>query len=165
MAGSREKRAYWHAWGSCFCLTTLSQKHCSSHALWYIKISILTMTAFVLVGGMSHAQHNHSKYPLLRLSPQFGKNITEPQHSALFQCGLMRSPQNLLFCLMFNFWKKIYLFMRHTDRERERERQRHRQREKETPCRDPDVGFDPRSQDHDLSWRQAPNCWATQASS
>ena len=27
----------------------------------------------------------------------------------------------------------------------ERERQRHRQREKQAPCREPDVGLDPRS--------------------
>ena len=43
----------------------------------------------------------------------------------------------------------IYLFMRHTHtntvRERERERQRHRQREKQAPCREPDVGLDPRT--------------------
>ena len=31
------------------------------------------------------------------------------------------------------------------DTERERQRQRHRQREKEAPCREPDVGLDPRS--------------------
>ena len=31
------------------------------------------------------------------------------------------------------------------ERERERERQRHRQREKHAPCREPDVGLDPRS--------------------
>ena len=30
-------------------------------------------------------------------------------------------------------------------RHRERERQRHRQREKQVPCREPDVGLDPRS--------------------
>ena len=35
----------------------------------------------------------------------------------------------------------IYLFMRDT----QRGRQRHRQREKQTPCRKPDVGFDPRT--------------------
>ena len=29
--------------------------------------------------------------------------------------------------------------------ERERERQRHRQREKKAPCREPDVGLDPRT--------------------
>ena len=28
--------------------------------------------------------------------------------------------------------------------QRETERQRHRQREKQAPCREPDVGFDPR---------------------
>ena len=31
------------------------------------------------------------------------------------------------------------------DRERERERQRHRQREKQAPCREPNVGLDPRT--------------------
>ena len=35
--------------------------------------------------------------------------------------------------------------MRDTERERERERQRHRQREKQAPCREPDVGLDPRT--------------------
>ena len=30
-------------------------------------------------------------------------------------------------------------------RERERERQRHRQREKQAPCREPNVGLDPRT--------------------
>ena len=35
----------------------------------------------------------------------------------------------------------IYLFMRDT----EREKQRHRQREKQAPCREPDVGLDPRT--------------------
>ena len=32
-----------------------------------------------------------------------------------------------------------------TQRERERERQRHRQKEKQAPCRDPEVGLDPRT--------------------
>ena len=35
--------------------------------------------------------------------------------------------------------------MRDTQRERERERQRHRQREKQAPCREPDMGLDPRT--------------------
>ena len=43
----------------------------------------------------------------------------------------------------------IYLFMRdthtHRERERERERERDRQREKQAPCKEPDVGFDPRN--------------------
>ena len=30
-------------------------------------------------------------------------------------------------------------------RDTQRERQRHRQREKQAPCREPDVGLDPRS--------------------
>ena len=49
--------------------------------------------------------------------------------------------------MFFFFQDFIYLFMRDTkkERERERERQRHRQREKRAPCREPDVGFDPRA--------------------
>ena len=35
--------------------------------------------------------------------------------------------------------------MRDTERERERESQRHRQREKQAPCREPNVGLDPRT--------------------
>ena len=46
-------------------------------------------------------------------------------------------------CSPFFFKDFIYLFMIVTHRERER--QRHRQREKQAPCREPDVGFDPRS--------------------
>ena len=42
-------------------------------------------------------------------------------------------------------------------RDTERERQRHRQREKQAVCKEPDMGLDPRSQDHDLSQRPAPN--------
>ena len=51
------------------------------------------------------------------------------------------------FILLFIYKDFIYLFIRDTERERERERerQRHRQREKQAPCRDPDVGLDPRS--------------------
>ena len=35
--------------------------------------------------------------------------------------------------------------MRDRERDRERERQRHRQSEKQAPCREPDVGLDPRT--------------------
>ena len=51
-----------------------------------------------------------------------------------------------------NFFANLNAFSfydRHTvrerERERERERQRHRQREKQAPCREPDMGLDPRS--------------------
>ena len=46
---------------------------------------------------------------------------------------------------IFFFFKifEIYLFM--IDIERKRERRRHRQREKQVPCREPDMGFNPRS--------------------
>ena len=39
------------------------------------------------------------------------------------------------------FKDSIYLFMRHTHKQR----QRHRQRKKQAPCREPDVGLDPRT--------------------
>ena len=48
-----------------------------------------------------------------------------------------------IFFLTFFFSQDfIYLFMR--DTETQRERQRHRQREKQAPCKEPDVGLDPR---------------------
>ena len=47
----------------------------------------------------------------------------------------------------------IYLFMIDT----ERERQRHRQKEKQAPCREPDVGLDPRTPGSCLGRRQALN--------
>ena len=44
--------------------------------------------------------------------------------------------------IFFPFFKDfIYLFMRDT----QRERQRHRQREKQAPCREPDMGLNPRT--------------------
>ena len=43
---------------------------------------------------------------------------------------------------------------------RDRERQRHKQREKQAPCRETDVGLDPR--DYTLSRRQMLNYRATQ---
>ena len=33
----------------------------------------------------------------------------------------------------------------HREREREREGQRHRERERQAPCREPDMGLDPRT--------------------
>ena len=49
---------------------------------------------------------------------------------------------NLDQYFFLSFFKDfIYLFMRDTHRER----QRHRQREKQAPCREPDVGLNPRT--------------------
>ena len=42
-------------------------------------------------------------------------------------------------------------------RDREREEQRHRQREKQAPCRESDVGLDPRSPESGLGLKVAPN--------
>ena len=46
--------------------------------------------------------------------------------------------------LSSSFFKDFFYLFIH-ERHRERERQRHRQREKQAPCREPDVGLDPRS--------------------
>ncbi|CAD7672022.1 unnamed protein product [Nyctereutes procyonoides] len=45
-------------------------------------------------------------------------------------------------------WKKLL------ETERKRERQRHRQREKQAPCREPDVGLDPRSPGSGRPWAE-----------
>ena len=45
----------------------------------------------------------------------------------------------------FFFFKILFILERQRERERERERQRHRQREKQAPCREPEVGLDPRT--------------------
>ena len=50
------------------------------------------------------------------------------------------------------------------ERERERERQRYRQREKQAPCREPDVGLDPRSPGSWPVLKATLNHWATQGS-
>ena len=47
----------------------------------------------------------------------------------------------MILNLILFFKDFIYLF----ERERERERNRHRQREKQGPCREPDVGLNPRT--------------------
>ena len=52
--------------------------------------------------------------------------------------------------------------MRDIEREIERERETHRQREKPAPCREPDVGLDPRTLDHNLNQRKMLNHWAIQ---
>ena len=57
------------------------------------------------------------------------------------------NPIGFVFYFFMFFKDCIYLFMKDT----QRERQRHRQREKQAPHKGPDVGFDPRSQDHALS--------------
>ena len=55
--------------------------------------------------------------------------------------------------------------MRDTERERERETDRQtdreRQREKQAPCREPDVGLDPRSPGSRPQPKVALNHWAT----
>ena len=47
-------------------------------------------------------------------------------------------------CYYFFYFFK-FLFIMINKSHRERERQRHRQREKQAPCREPDVGLDPKT--------------------
>ena len=47
------------------------------------------------------------------------------------------------FFLFFFFFLRFYSFIH--ERHTQRERQRHRQSKKQAPCREPDVGLDPRS--------------------
>ena len=51
----------------------------------------------------------------------------------------------------------IYSWQTHT------ERQKHRQREKQAPCRESDLGLNPRSSGSHPGLKAALNCWATQA--
>ena len=48
---------------------------------------------------------------------------------------------------LVTFHGLLFIHERHT----ERERQKHKQREKQAPCRELDVGLDPRIPDHNLS--------------
>ena len=66
------------------------------------------------------------------------------------------SPPNRIHLLRF------HLFMRDTERERGRDIEGEAGSPRGAWCRD--VGLDPMSQDHALSWRQTLNHWATQAS-
>ena len=62
----------------------------------------------------------------------------------VFFCSILLHFQvgYLFFSLFFFFFfLRFYLFIH----ERHRERQRHRQRAKQAPCREPDVGLDPRT--------------------
>ena len=49
------------------------------------------------------------------------------------------------------------------DTKRGRERQRHRQKEKKAPCREPDMGLDPRTAGSHPGLKAALNHWATRA--
>ena len=64
--------------------------------------------------------------------------------------------------LLHSFFIIFFFFLIH-ERHRERERQRYMQREKQAPCREPDMGFDPRSPGSGPGLKAAPNPWATRA--
>ena len=84
---------------------------------------------------------------VLSLCPQAGN--TMPHALNTCECSFP-SGSTLTFLLLKK--KIIYLFMR--DREREAETQAEGEA---APCGEPDVGLDPRSQDHALSRRQMLN--------
>ena len=66
-------------------------------------------------------------------------------HVLALEEQLIKSDILLLWrCLkhvIFFFFKILFMYEKHT----QRERQRHRQREKQAPHREPDVGLDPRT--------------------
>ena len=69
-------------------------------------------------------------------------SMDEILHIHILFCFLPLSSHYKHFSMTLKtFFKRFYLFIH----ERHRERQRHRQREKQAPCREPDVGLDPRN--------------------
>ena len=56
----------------------------------------------------------------------------------------------------------LFIYDRHTHRQRERRRDTGRGRRR-LPCREPDMGFDPRSPGSYPGLKAALNLWATQA--
>ena len=92
--------------------------------------------------------------PLAGLDPRTRSSWPEPKADALLTEPL-KSPEKFFF-----FFFKFYLFTHERHRERG---QRHRQREKQAPCREPDVGLDPRSLGSHPGPKAALNRWATWA--
>ena len=73
-----------------------------------------------------------------------GKYVGTPNR--FHQKQKIHSSRDLDFFFFFFFFFKdlfIYLFMR--DTHTHTQRQRHRQREKQAPCREPDMGLNPRT--------------------
>ena len=65
------------------------------------------------------------------------------------------------FIFIFYFFLRFYLFIH--ERHTQKERQRHRQREKQAPCRELDVGLDPRTPGSHPGLKAVLNHWATRA--
>ena len=82
-----------------------------------------------------------------------GANTRSEAAGLYCQCG-SRFLKNSIFL------KKDFCLFIHG---RHRERQRHRQREKQAPCREPDVGLNPRSPGSRPGLQAALNCCATGA--
>ena len=72
---------------------------------------------------------------------------------------------NIPFRMVSAQWSFFFFnfFVFNHERQRERERQRNRQRLKQAPCREPDVGLDPKSLGSCPGPKAAPNRWATWA--
>ena len=102
-----------------------------------------------------------------RREPDMGLNLgTLGSHRAKGKCSITEPPTcpdfltSWITPLVIYFFKDfIYLFIRGGG-----EGCRERQREKQAPCREPNTGLNPGSQDHALNQRQSFNRWATQAS-
>ena len=69
----------------------------------------------------------------------------------------------LLFYLFILFLKYFFKFICSWETQSERERQRHRQRGKQVPCREPNVGLDPRSPGPCPGSKAGTKRWATRA--
>ena len=63
-------------------------------------------------------------------------------------------------CSLFSFLR-FYLFIH--ERHTQRERQNHRQRQKQAPCRESNMGLNPRFPGSCPGLKAALNCWATRA--
>ena len=88
-------------------------------------------------------------------------NSFQPLHKfAICEFYLFQHIHSVFVSYEVFFFKILFIYSWETDRERER--QRHRQREKQAPCREPDVGLDPRSPGSHLE-KVVLNRWATWA--
>ena len=90
------------------------------------------------------------------LSPSLHKTVLSPP------CLETWGHLPMLGNLEPTFFFKI-LFIYSWETQRERERQRHKQREKQAPCREPDMGLDPRSPGSGPGLKAALYHWTTRA--
>ena len=154
-----------HIWDFANCISVLTV--CSSSCVSYKLIALPAYSDSPLILGQGgrrnlRVEHFHHETQCLLTCLYVMFTTTDDHH------GFQR--YDILILLLFHssavikgkylFLKKIFIYSWETYRER----QKHRQREKQAPRREPDVGLDPRPQDHTLRWRQTLNRWATQVS-